>query len=61
MSFGHIKSNFVKKRFTPIDSSQQSILFGSASRVSWDKLTVIEMVQDSESVSQRDWFISHIF
>ena len=37
------------------------ILFGSASRVNWDKLTVIEMVQDSESVSQRDWFICHIF
>ena len=37
------------------------ILFGSASRANWDKLTVIEMVQDIESVSQRDWFICHIF
>ena len=33
------------------------ILFGSTSRVNWDKLTVIEMVQDIELVSQRDWFI----
>ena len=39
----------------------RGILFGSASRVNWDKLTVIEMVQDIESVSQRDWFICHIF
>ena len=38
----------------------RGILFGSASRVNWDKLTVIEMVQDIESVSQRDWFICHI-
>ena len=37
------------------------ILSGSASRVNWDKLTVIEIVQDIESVSQRDWFICHIF
>ena len=37
------------------------ILFGSALRASWDKLIVIEMVQDIESVSQRDWFICHIF
>ena len=37
------------------------ILFGSASRVNCDKLTVIEMVQDIESVSQRDWFIYHIY
>ena len=37
------------------------ILFGSSSRVNWDKLTVIEMVQDIESVSQCDWFICHIF
>ena len=29
--------------------------------VNWDNLTVIEMVQDIESVSQRDWFIGHIF
>ena len=36
------------------------ILFGSASRVNWDKLTVSEMVQDIESVGQRDWFICHI-
>ena len=38
----------------------RGILSGSA-RVNWDKLTVIEMVQDIESVSQRDWFICHIF
>ena len=38
-----------------------SILFESASKVNWDKLTVIEMVEDIESVSQRDWFICHIF
>ena len=37
------------------------ILFGSASRVNWDKLTVIEMVRGIWSVSQRDWFICHIF
>ena len=37
------------------------ILFGSASRLNWDKLTVSEMVQDIESVGQRDWFICHIF
>ena len=37
------------------------ILFGSASRVNWDKLTVSEMVQDIESVGQRDWFICHVF
>ena len=37
------------------------ILFGFASRVNWDKLTVIEMVQDIKSVSQRDWIICHIF
>ena len=37
------------------------ILFGSASRAIWDKLTVSEMVQDIESVSLRDWFICHIF
>ena len=37
------------------------ILIGSVSKVNWDKLTVIEMVQDIESVSQRDWFICHIF
>ena len=47
--FGHIKTDF------------ESISFGSASRVNWDKLTVIEMVQDIELVSQRDWFICHIF
>ena len=37
------------------DKSERVIvaLFGSASRVNWDKLTVIEMVQDIESVSQR--------
>ena len=34
------------------------ILFGSASRVNWDKLTVSEMVQDIESVSQRVYVIS---
>ena len=34
----------------------RGILFQSASRVNWDKFTVIEMVQDIESVSQRDWF-----
>ena len=50
--FGHIKSEV---------SSLRGTLFGSASRVNWDKLTVIEMVQDIESVSQRDWFICHIF
>ena len=33
------------------------ILFGSASRINWDKLTVIEKVQDIESVSQRDCFM----
>ena len=37
------------------------ILFGSASRANWDKLTISEMVQDIESVGQRDWFICHIF
>ena len=37
------------------------ILFGSASRVNWGNLTVSEMVQDIESVSQRDCFICHIF
>ena len=37
------------------------ILIGSVSRVNWDKFTVTEMVQDIESVSQRDWFICHIF
>ena len=37
------------------------ILFGSASRVNWDKLTASEMVQDIESFGQRDWFICHIF
>ena len=47
--FGHIKIDF------------GGILFGSASRVNWDKLTVSEMVQDIESVGQRDWFICHIF
>ena len=36
------------------------ILFGSASRVNWDNSTVIEMVQDIESVSQRDWFMSYL-
>ena len=46
--FGHTESDF-------------EYIFGSASRVNWDKLTVIEMVQDIESVSQRDWFICHIF
>ena len=39
----------------------RGILFGSASGANWDKLTVIEMVQDIESVSKRDWFICHIF
>ena len=43
--FGHIKTDFVR------------YLFGSASRINWDKLTVGEMVQDIESVGQRDWFI----
>ena len=47
--FGHIKTDFVR------------YLFGSASRVNWDKLTVSEMVQDIESADQRDWFICHIF
>ena len=47
--FGHIKSDFGR------------YLNGSASRVNWDKLTAIEMVQDIESVSQGDWFICHIF
>ena len=47
--FGHIKSDF------------ERYLSGCALRVNWDKLTVIEMVQDIESVSQRDWFICHIF
>ena len=37
------------------------ILFGSASRINWDKLTVSEIVQDIESVGQHDWFICHIF
>ena len=37
------------------------ILLGSASRVNWDKLTVSQMVQDIESVGQRDWFICHTF
>ena len=36
------------------------ILFGSASRANWDKLTVGEMVQDIESVGQRDWSICDI-
>ena len=47
--FGHIKSDF------------EMYLIGSASRVNWHKLTVIEMVQNIESVSQRDWFICDIF
>ena len=37
------------------------ILFGSASRVNWDELTLSEMVQDIESIGQRDWFIYIIF
>ena len=48
--FGHIKTNFVRY-----------LIFGSASRVDWDKLTVSEMVQDIESVGQPDWFLCHIF
>ena len=39
----------------------RGILFGSTSRVNLDKLTVIEMVQDIESVSQRGWLICHLF
>ena len=39
------------------------ILFGHIKTdfVNCDKLTVSEMVQDIESVGQRDWFICHIF
>ena len=36
------------------------ILFGFASRVNRDKLTVSEMVQDIELVDQRDWFMSYL-
>ena len=47
--------------FDTLNQILRGILFGSASRVNWDKLTVIEMVQDIESVSERDLFICHIF
>ena len=47
--FGHIKSDF------------ERYLIWICLKSQLDKLTVIEMVQDIESVSQRDWFICHIF
>ena len=48
--FGLIKSDF-----------ERYLIWICLSRVNWDKLTVIGIVQDIESVSQRDWFICHIF
>ena len=35
------------------------MLFGSALRVKWDKVTVSEIVQDIESVAQHDWLMSY--
>ena len=53
--------SFIRFCLDILNQILRGILFGSASRVNWDKLTVIEMVQDIESVSQRDWFVSHTF